>query len=110
MFTLMEGMIDTGKNTANDGNCEDLIVGDEEGESSVASVEDQLRKEMTVYEVCNACEMTNVAMLCCLVGSPNFYFYFFFTFSELRPKGGKFGGLTTEGKQTNLLVSSSVAS
>ncbi|XP_061992637.1 anaphase-promoting complex subunit 2 isoform X1 [Rosa rugosa] len=50
VFTLMEGMIDTGKNTANDGNCEDLIVGDEEGESSVASVEDQLRKEMTVYE------------------------------------------------------------
>ncbi len=51
VFTLMEGMIDAGKNTANDGNCEDLIAGDEEGESSVASVEDQLHKEMTVYEV-----------------------------------------------------------
>ncbi|XP_004301508.1 PREDICTED: anaphase-promoting complex subunit 2-like [Fragaria vesca subsp. vesca] len=50
VFTLMEGMIDAGKNTANDGNCEDLTAGDEEGESSVASVEDQLRKEMTVYE------------------------------------------------------------
>ena len=49
-------MIDAGKNTANDGNCEDLIVGDEEGESSVASVEDQLRKEMTVYEVYMKCK------------------------------------------------------
>ncbi|XP_050372701.1 anaphase-promoting complex subunit 2 isoform X2 [Argentina anserina] len=49
-FTLMEGMIDSCRNTATDGNCEDLIVGDEEGESSVTSVEDQLRKEMTVYE------------------------------------------------------------
>lgn len=87
VFTLMEGMIDTGKTTANDGNCEDLIVGDEEGESSVASVEDQLRKEMTVYEVCNACEMTNVAMLCCLVGSPNFYFFLFFLFGIKTKRG-----------------------
>lgn len=80
-------MIDTGKNTANDGNCEDLIVGDEEGESSVASVEDQLRKEMTVYEVCNACEMTNVAMLCCLVGFPNYFYYFFLPFRNKDQKG-----------------------
>ncbi|KAM2330420.1 hypothetical protein ACFX1X_021251 [Malus domestica] len=50
MFTLMEGMVDTGKNGGNNGSIEDLVVGDEEGESSVASVEDQLRKEMTVYE------------------------------------------------------------
>ena len=34
------------------GSCEDL-PGDEEGDRSVASVEDQLRKEMTVYEVCD---------------------------------------------------------
>ena len=43
-------MVDTGKNVGTSGNCEDLVV-DEEGERSVASVEDQLRKEMTVYEV-----------------------------------------------------------
>ena len=51
MFTLMEGMVDAGKNGGNNGSIEDLVVGDEEGESSVASVEDQLRKGMTVYEV-----------------------------------------------------------
>lgn len=51
VFTLMESMADTSKNAGNNGSIEDLIVGDEEGESSVASVEDQLRKEMTVYEV-----------------------------------------------------------
>ena len=46
----MEGVGDTGKSAGNSGNCEDLVA-DEEGERSVASVEDQLRKEMTVYEV-----------------------------------------------------------
>ena len=46
----MEGVSDTGKSAGNSGNCEDLVA-DEEGERSVASVEDQLRKEMTVYEV-----------------------------------------------------------
>ncbi|POO03500.1 Anaphase-promoting complex subunit [Trema orientale] len=49
VFTLLEGVGDTGKSVGNSGNSEDL-VGDEEGERSVASVEDQLRKEMTVYE------------------------------------------------------------
>ncbi|XP_062111551.1 anaphase-promoting complex subunit 2 isoform X3 [Humulus lupulus] len=49
IFTLMEGAGDTGKTAGSSGNCEDL-VGDEEGDRSVASVEDQLRKEMTVYE------------------------------------------------------------
>ncbi|XP_060958362.1 anaphase-promoting complex subunit 2-like isoform X1 [Cannabis sativa] len=48
-FTLMEGVSDTGKTPGTSGNCEDL-AGDEEGDRSVASVEDQLRKEMTVYE------------------------------------------------------------
>ncbi|CAL8992584.1 unnamed protein product [Prunus brigantina] len=47
VFTLMEGMVDSGKNGGMNGSIEDLIVADEEGESSVASVEDQLRKEMT---------------------------------------------------------------
>lgn len=46
----MEGMVDSGKNGGTNGSIEDLIVADEEGESSVASVEDQLHKEMTVYE------------------------------------------------------------
>lgn len=45
-------MVDAGKNGGNSGNGEELLVGDEEGERSVASVEDQIRKEMTVYEVC----------------------------------------------------------
>lgn len=44
-------MIDTSKNVSNNGNNEDLMVGEDEGEGSVASVEDQIRKEMTVYEV-----------------------------------------------------------
>lgn len=50
VFTLMEGMVDSSKNVGNSGNCEELVA-DDEGEKSVASVEDQLRKEMTVYEV-----------------------------------------------------------
>ncbi|XP_024029437.1 anaphase-promoting complex subunit 2 [Morus notabilis] len=49
VFTLMEGMVDSSKNVGNSGNCEELVA-DDEGEKSVASVEDQLRKEMTVYE------------------------------------------------------------
>lgn len=49
VFTLLESMVETGKNV-NSVNCDDLVV-DEEGDTSVASVEDQLRKEMTVYEV-----------------------------------------------------------
>ncbi|TQD89262.1 hypothetical protein C1H46_025111 [Malus baccata] len=44
-------MVDTGTNGDNNGSIEDLVAGDEEGESSVASVEDQLRKGMTVYEM-----------------------------------------------------------
>lgn len=49
-------MVDTSKNGGNSGNCEELLAGDEEPERSVASIEDQLRKEMTVYEVCDVCE------------------------------------------------------
>ncbi|KAL5553748.1 hypothetical protein UlMin_041149 [Ulmus minor] len=49
IFTLIEGVVDTGKSVGVGGSCEDL-PGDEEGDRSVASVEDQLRKEMTVYE------------------------------------------------------------
>ncbi|EOY01860.1 hypothetical protein QUC31_013573 [Theobroma cacao] len=50
VFTLVDGMVDTSKNGGNSGNCEELLAGDEEPERSVASIEDQLRKEMTVYE------------------------------------------------------------
>lgn len=56
VFTLVEGTVDTSKNSGNTGNCEELLAGEEEAERSVASVEDQLRKEMTVYEVCYVCE------------------------------------------------------
>lgn len=53
VYVLVESMIDTSKNVSNNGNNEDLMVGEDEGEGSVASVEDQIRKEMTVYEVSN---------------------------------------------------------
>ncbi|GLT54656.1 hypothetical protein SLA2020_278380 [Shorea laevis] len=43
-------MIEASKNSGNSGSSEDLVAGDEEGERSVVSAEDQLRKEMTVYE------------------------------------------------------------
>lgn len=49
----MEGMVETNKNGGNSGSCEEILVGDDEGERSVASVEDQIRKEMTIYEVCD---------------------------------------------------------
>ncbi len=54
VFTLMEGMIETSKNSGNGGSSEDLVAGDEDGERSVVSAEDQLRREMTVYEVSDA--------------------------------------------------------
>lgn len=50
VFTLVEGIVDAGKNSGSTGSCEELLGGDEEGERSVASVEDQIRKEMTIYE------------------------------------------------------------
>ncbi|KAH6798088.1 anaphase-promoting complex/cyclosome 2 [Perilla frutescens var. hirtella] len=49
-FTLVEAMTENGKAGVSSGNSEELLAGDEDGERSVASVEDQLRKEMTVYE------------------------------------------------------------
>ncbi|KAF8103771.1 hypothetical protein N665_0185s0043 [Sinapis alba] len=45
VYTLVESMTDSGKNES-----EELLGGDEESERSIASVEDQLRKEMTIYE------------------------------------------------------------
>ncbi|KAK6139385.1 hypothetical protein DH2020_026893 [Rehmannia glutinosa] len=50
-FTLVEALAESGKTGVNSGGCEELLAGDDDdGERSVASVEDQLRKEMTVYE------------------------------------------------------------
>lgn len=48
MLTLVESITDSGKNEGE----EELLTGEEESETSIASVEDQLRKEMTIYEVC----------------------------------------------------------
>lgn len=53
VYVLVESTTDSSKNVTNNGNNEDLMVGEDEGDGSVASVEDQLRKEMTVYEVRN---------------------------------------------------------
>ncbi|XP_058096381.1 anaphase-promoting complex subunit 2 [Magnolia sinica] len=50
VFTIVDDMADTNRNGVNSGSCEELLVADEEGERSVASVEEQLLKEMTVYE------------------------------------------------------------
>ncbi|KAI8535246.1 hypothetical protein RHMOL_Rhmol10G0158800 [Rhododendron molle] len=50
IFILVDGTANTSKTGANTGGCEELLVGDDEGDRSVASVEDQLHKEMTVYE------------------------------------------------------------
>ncbi|CAE5973394.1 unnamed protein product [Arabidopsis arenosa] len=45
VLTLVESITDSGKNEG-----EELLTGEEESETSIASVEDQLRKEMTIYE------------------------------------------------------------
>ncbi|KAK4771956.1 hypothetical protein SAY86_013731 [Trapa natans] len=50
IYTLLEGSGDSTKNGGDGGSCEELLAVDDEGEGSVASVEDQLRKEMTIYE------------------------------------------------------------
>lgn len=59
VFTLVDDMVDTNRNGVINGTCEELLVVDEEGEGSVASVEEQLLKEMTVYEVCIALDAQN---------------------------------------------------
>ncbi|CAJ1864646.1 unnamed protein product [Sphenostylis stenocarpa] len=49
VYTIVENMADTSNNGASTAT-QELLGGDEEEERSVASVENQLRKEMTVYE------------------------------------------------------------
>lgn len=51
VFTIADGMIDANRNGITNSNSEELSMADEEGENSVASVEEQLQKEMTIYEV-----------------------------------------------------------
>ncbi|KAF5777096.1 putative cullin, anaphase-promoting complex subunit 2, cullin domain superfamily [Helianthus annuus] len=46
LYTLVDDMADGGKSVTNN----EALGADDEAETSVASVEDQLRKEMTVYE------------------------------------------------------------
>lgn len=50
VFTIVDDMNNNGLFHE---SSEGLLAADEEGERSVASVEEQLRKEMTVYEVCS---------------------------------------------------------
>ncbi|XP_039133519.1 anaphase-promoting complex subunit 2 isoform X1 [Dioscorea cayenensis subsp. rotundata] len=50
VFTIADGMIDANRNGITNGNSEELSMADEEGDNSVASVEEQLQKEMTIYE------------------------------------------------------------
>lgn len=57
-------LVESGKTGVNSGSCEELPVGDEDGEGSVASVEDQLRKEMTIYEVLYLLENLYVIKTC----------------------------------------------
>ncbi|KAH7845369.1 hypothetical protein Vadar_001272 [Vaccinium darrowii] len=51
IFTLVDGAVGTSKTGTCPGGCEELLVGDDDGDRSVASVEHQLHEEMTVYEV-----------------------------------------------------------
>lgn len=49
IFLLIEGA-DSSRSGIHGGSNDELLLGDEDGDRSVASVEDQLLKEMTVYE------------------------------------------------------------
>ena len=56
MFSLIEGA-DSNRAGIHGGKNDELLMGDEDGDTSVATVEDQLHKEMAVYEVCYAIEL-----------------------------------------------------
>ncbi|KAG8082418.1 hypothetical protein GUJ93_ZPchr0014g47257 [Zizania palustris] len=49
-FTVVDSTSDFSKNSTVNQLCERFQMAEDEGESSIASVEEQLRKEMTVYE------------------------------------------------------------
>lgn len=75
-------MVETNKNGGNSGSCEEILVGDDEGERSVASVEDQIRKEMTIYEVCDV----NLGIIWrnCMNGCLKLFCCFFFWLSSYK--------------------------
>lgn len=50
-FTVVDSIPDVSKNSIGNERSAEYQMAEEEGESSVASVEEQLKKEMTVYEV-----------------------------------------------------------
>lgn len=50
-FTVVDSMSDVNKDSIVNERMAEYQMTEEEGESSVASVEEQLKKEMTVYEV-----------------------------------------------------------
>ncbi|KAK1419923.1 hypothetical protein QVD17_29363 [Tagetes erecta] len=56
VYTLVDDMADGGKSVTNN----EALVADDDAESSVASVEDQLRKEMAVYEKFITGMLTNI--------------------------------------------------
>ena len=70
IFTLVDDMVEPSKNSVNVGSCDELLACDE-GERSVASVEDQLHKEMIVYEVCNVNILDLLPILHLLLGYLN---------------------------------------
>ena len=51
MYTILENMAETSKNGGGSGNAHELLADNEEEDRPGASVENQLRKEMAVYEV-----------------------------------------------------------
>jgi len=52
VFSLMES-VESGRSVIPGAVNDELLMGDEDADRSVASVEDQLHKEMTIYEVFN---------------------------------------------------------
>jgi anaphase-promoting complex subunit 2 len=51
IFTVVDSMSDVNKNSIVNESSEAFQMNEDEDESSIASVEEQLKKEMTVYEV-----------------------------------------------------------
>jgi hypothetical protein len=51
IFTVVDNMSDVNKNSIVNESSEAFQMNEDEDESSIASVEEQLKKEMTVYEV-----------------------------------------------------------
>lgn len=51
VFIMVNEMVDANRIGTNGSSCEELVVVDE-GETCVASAEEQLWKEMAVFEVC----------------------------------------------------------